>query len=404
MPYIAYLDCRSGIHEEMLLGALFDVGLSLDTLKQTLTLFPFQNYDIFLEHVADKGVRSTRATIAITSEEQKTYTLSELETLLASIQIPVYIRNSTLATLRLIADAEAIVRGEDTQAFVVSISVYISIASIIIGLKELGITQLYASALPLTSGPLSVSYSHIAMPTPITVEILRRVGATWKPSPSHRELVTLTAAALLAALVARFDTPTMTIERVGYGLSTRSFSSSESDGLYLYLGTLQEIEGQQHSGDADTDWVTVLSTNVDNMSGELLGALMERLFAAGALDVTYTPMQMKKNRPATMLMVVCPLEKGNELAYLLLRETTTLGVRIQQVQRLKAQRTSQQIDTPLGPMLIKVKRLGSQIISASPEYEECQRIAKERNMPLADVYAVVQQRIAKAITENLSYD
>jgi len=401
MPYIAYLDCRSGIHEEMLLGALFDVGLSLDTLKQTLTLFPFQNYDIFLEHVADKGVRSTRATIAITSEEQKTYTLSELETLLASIQIPVYIRNSTLATLRLIADAEAIVRGEDTQAFVVSTSVLMNIASIVIGLKELGITQLYASALPLTSGPLSASYSHSVMTTPVTIEILRRAGAIWKPSPSDKELVTPTAAALLTALTARFDTPTMTIERVGYGLSTHSFSSS--DGLRLYLGTLQGT-GQQHSGDADTDWVTVLSTNIDNMSGELLGSLMERLFAAGALDVTYTPMQMKKNRPATMLMIVCPLEKGNELVYILLRETTTLGVRIQQVQRLKAQRTPQQIDTPLGPMLIKVKRLGSQIISASPEYEECQRIAHEHNMPLAHVYTIAQQWIAKARTENLSLD
>jgi uncharacterized protein (DUF111 family) len=160
--------------------------------------------------------------------------------------------------------------------------------------------------------------------------------------------------------------------------------------------------GQQNGGDADIDWVTVLSTNIDNMNGELLGGLMDRLLAAGALDVSYTPMQMKKNRPATMLMIVCPLEKGSELAYILLRETTTLGVRIQYVQRFKAQRTPQTIDTPFGPLLIKVKRLGTHIISAAPEYEECQRIAHEHNIPLADVYTRVQQEIAKAISENIS--
>jgi uncharacterized protein (DUF111 family) len=219
----------------------------------------------------------------------------------------------------------------------------------------------------------------------------------WKPRSTEGGHVTPLGAALLVSL-AQFDEPTMTIERVGNGFATSS--QAMSDSLRLYLGRLRATELQDR-GEADTDWVTVLSTNIDNMSGEVLGGIMERLFTAGALDVSYTPMQMKKNRPATMLMVVCPLEKGNELASILLRETTTLGVRVQQVQRLKAQRTPQTIDTPFGPMLIKVKRLGSQIISASPEYEECQRIAHERDMPLADVYVLAQQWIAKAISENL---
>ena len=230
--------------------------------------------------------------------------------------------------------------------------------------------------------------------------MLRRVSAVWQPVSLSGEGVTALAAALLATL-ARFDTPTMTIQRVSYGFASEPIPSPAC--LRLYLATLHEEE-QQANGDADSDWVTVLSTNIDNMSGELLGGLLDRLLTAGALDVSYTPMQMKKNRPATMLMVVCPLEKGNELAYILLRETTTLGVRIQQVQRLKAQRSPQQIDTPLGPMLIKVKRLGTQIISASPEYEECQRIAQKHNIPLADVYTIAQQAIATSVLENVSHD
>ncbi|GAC1431359.1 MAG: nickel pincer cofactor biosynthesis protein LarC [Ktedonobacteraceae bacterium] len=400
MSYIAYLDCHTGIDGESLLGALLDVGLSLDVLNQTIALFPLQNYAIALERVTDKGVHGTRVAIIYSLHEYETYTWSEIETLFSPVQIPAYIRNTSLAILRCIADAEAVVRGDGTdfQSYKVVLSELILIISIVIGLKELGIAQLYASILPLTSVYNQTSSSQMPMPSPVTLEILRHSQALWKPTSIEDKRVTSLGAAFLA-LLARFDTPTMTIEHVGYGCTTQS--QPLADSLRLYLGTLQET-GQQGSEVADTDWVTVLATNIDNMSGELLGGLMERLFAVGALDVSYTPMQMKKNRPATMLMVVCPLEKGNELAHILLRETTTLGVRIQQVQRLKAQRTPQQIDTPLGPMLIKVKRLGTQIISASPEYEECQRIALEHNMPLADVYAVVQQWIAKTIPENSS--
>ena len=385
MSYIAYLDCHAGIDGETLLAVLLDVGLSLDVLKQTLALFPLPNYDISLERFANKEVSGTRVAITNISPEQKIYIWSEIEILLSSVQIPASIRNTTLSILRSIADAEATVRNDGTnyQTYEIATSELILIVSIVIGLKELDITQLYASVLPL-------SYSHISTSS----EILRSSKATWKPIPIEGEGVTPVGAALLATL-ARFDTPTLTIERVGCGFATQSRSSGNS--LRLYLGMLQEMEQQDH-GDADTDWVTVLSTNIDNMSGELLGGLMERLLTAGALDVSYTPMQMKKNRPAIMLMVVSPLEIGNELAYILLRETTTLGVRIQQVQRLKAQRTPQTIDTPLGPMLIKVKRLGTHIISASPEYEECQRIAHEHTMPLADVYTMAQQAITNTIT------
>jgi hypothetical protein len=144
---------------------------------------------------------------------------------------------------------------------------------------------------------------------------------------------------------------------------------------------------------AETDWVTVIESHIDNMSGELLGGFMERLFSIGALDVSYTPIQMKKNRPATLLTILCPPEIGEQLALCVLQETTTLGLRIQQVRRLKAQRHQETISTPLGPILVKVKRLGSRIVSAAPEYEECQRVAREHELPLLDVYEVVRVAI-----------
>ena len=124
---------------------------------------------------------------------------------------------------------------------------------------------------------------------------------------------------------------------------------------------------------------------------------MDRLLAAGALDISYTPIQMKKNRPAVMVTVICQEEEGHAMASLLLSESSTLGVRISQVQRLKAQRIFERIETPIGRMSIKVKRLGDRVISATPEYEECQRLAREQGLPLEEVYEVARQAIKKTL-------
>jgi hypothetical protein len=154
------------------------------------------------------------------------------------------------------------------------------------------------------------------------------------------------------------------------------------------------------SESVETDWVTVIESHIDNMSGELLGGLMERLFSVGALDVSYTPIQMKKSRPAILLTVLCPPEMGERLALCVLQETTTLGVRIQQVRRLKAQRYQETVETLLGPIVVKVKRLGSRVVSAAPEYEECQRMARERGIPLIEVYEVVRAAMQNAISSS----
>src|SRR5229473_1448313 len=189
------------------------------------------------------------------------------------------------------------------------------------------------------------------------------------------------------------ETPTITIERVGYGFGQKKLPWPNC--LRLCLGQTA-VGGDE---EPDVDWVTVIESNIDNMSGELLGGLMERLLAAGALDVSYTPLQMKKNRPATLVTIICPPEQAEALALFLLRESSTLGVRIQQMQRLKAQRTQEPVETPLGTMLVKVKRLGTRIISATPEYEECRRVALQRNMPLEEVYVVAQHAIESTIIQ-----
>src|SRR6266480_3046245 len=392
---IAYLDCHSGISGDMFLGAMLDTGLSLDTLKTSLASLPVVGYDLVVENIHDKGVRGSRLTVVTSEQKQPARHLSDISAILYDSTLPAPVRDISFAIFQCLAEAEASVHGTSIEEVhfheVGAIDALIDITGAAIAIESLGIAQIYASPLPLTSGHVNTAHGSLPVPAPATLEILRRVAAPWRPCPIEGELVTPTGAAILATL-ARFETPAIAIDRVGYGFGRKSFPWPNC--LRLCLGQTRSLPGMDSAKGADTDWVTVIESNIDNMTGELLGGLMDRLLAAGALDVSYIPMQMKKNRPAVMVSVICPVEEGDMMARLLLRETSTLGVRIQQVQRLKAQRTQERIETPLGPMMVKVKRLGARVISALPEYEDCQRIALERNMPLEEVYEVARQAIA----------
>ena len=390
---IAYLDCHSGISGNMFLGAMLDAGLALDTLKQALSGLPLTGYELVLEPFQDKGIQGSRFEVALSEQQQQTRHLSDIVTLIESSTLSPRVREMALAIFQRLAEAEAVVHGTSIEEVhfheVGAVDAIVDVTGAAIAIEALGITQLYASALPMSSGHVQTSHGLLPIPAPATLEILRRVQAPWRPCPVEGELVTPTGAAILAAL-ARFHMPAITIERVGHGFGQKQFPWPNC--LRVCLGKPYGLE-QDYDGSADTDWVTVIETNIDNMTGELLGGLMERLLAVGALDVSYIPMQMKKNRPAVMLTIICRPEESDAMAQLLLSETSTLGVRIQQVQRLKAQRSQQQIETPLGTLSVKVKRLGSRIISASPEYEECRRIALERGMSLEEVYDVARRAI-----------
>lgn len=397
---IAYLDCYSGISGDMFLSAMLDAGLSLDALKTLLATLPITGYQLIAEPFTDKGIRGTRFDVMLAEQEQPQRHLSDIAQILHTASLSPKIRETALAIFQRLAEAEAQVHGSTIEEVhfheVGAVDAIVDITGAAIAVEILGITQLFASPLPLTSGHVRTAHGLLPVPAPATLEILRRVNAPWKACPVEGELVTPTGAAILATL-ARFETPAIAIERVGYGFGQKRLPWPNC--LRLCIGQAQGVLGIQgiYNDEADTDWVTVIESNIDNMSGELLGGLMDTLLSAGALDVSYTPLQMKKNRPATMITVICVPEMSNVLAQVLLRESSTLGVRLQQMQRLKAQRIQQHIETPLGPLLIKVKRLGTRVLSATPEYEDCQRIAHEKHIPLTEVYEVAQRAIATAI-------
>jgi pyridinium-3,5-bisthiocarboxylic acid mononucleotide nickel chelatase len=395
---IAYLDCHSGISGDMFLGAMLDAGLSLDTLKASLAALPLTGYQLLAEPFHDKGIRGTRFAVALAEQEQPPRHLAEITALLQAALLPPPIRDTALAIFQCLAEAEAAVHASTLAEVhfheVGAVDAIVDITGAAIAMVTMGIRQLYASPLPLTGGHVQTAHGLLPVPAPAALEILRRVAAPWKPNPAEGELVTPTGAAILATL-ARFEMPAIAIDRVGYGFGQKRLPWPNC--LRLCLGQAQDLLNADDNEAPDSDWVALIQSNIDNMTGELLGGLMDKLLAAGALDVSYTPIQMKKNRPAVMLTALCPVEEGDSLAQVLLRESSTLGVRIQQVQRLKAQRTHERIETPLGAMVVKIKRLGARIISAAPEYEECRRIAQERTIPLAEVYRVAERSIESTI-------
>src|SRR6266851_7818371 len=412
---IAYLDCHSGISGDMFLGALLDLdaGFSLDSLKSALAGLHLDGYEVRLEPFEDKGILGSRFDVMLSEQDSSiphTRHLTDIISLLNASTLSPKVREIALSIFQCLAKAEATVHGTGVEEVhfheVGAIDAIIDITGAAIALEALGIAALYASSLPLSSGHVQTAHGVLPVPAPATLEILRQIPAPWKPSPAEGEMVTPTGAAILTTQ-ARFHTPAIFIERVGYGFGQKQFPWPNC--LRLCLGRASRSLELVEKADAynevpDTDWVTVIESNIDNMTGELLGALMDRLLAAGALDVSYTPIQMKKNRPAVMITVICQLEEGDSLAQLLLSESSTLGVRISQVQRLKAKRTLERIETPIGSMSIKVKRLGARIISATPEYEECQRLALERGLPLEEVYQVAQHAIEATFLRRVSQE
>jgi hypothetical protein len=257
------------------------------------------------------------------------------------------------------------------------------------GLEKLGVQSVYASSLPLAGGQIESSHGTLPLPAPATLELLTMGGAPTHPWQGQKELVTPTGAAILTTL-ASFKQPAMRLQRLGIGAGGRDLPWPNI--LRLWLGESAD------SGLFSQTPLSVLETNIDNMNPELFGHIMSRLFEAGALDVYYTPIFMKKNRPATMLSVIAHPEDEARLAELILRETTTLGVRTNRYQRYELDRHIQQVETPYGPVEVKIKIMEGKVVSAAPEYESCRKLAVEKNVPLSDIYLAVHQAAQSLIT------
>jgi pyridinium-3,5-bisthiocarboxylic acid mononucleotide nickel chelatase len=391
---IAYLDCFSGISGDMLLGALLDAGLDLDALRVGLATLDLRGYTLDMERGGDRGLSGVRALVKVDAETTQPHRrLADIEALIGGSSLSAAVRERAVAVFTRLAGAEARIHGTTPAKVhfheVGAVDAIVDVVGTLLGFELLGVDVVYCSELPLTSGRVESSHGVLPVPAPATLELLKDTGAVWRPVPAEGELVTPTGAAVLATL-ARFERPAMTVRAVGYGFGRRNLPWANC--LRLVLGEPDANAISRGTEDFERDEVAVLESNIDNMTGEALGWLMERLLAEGALDVSYAPLQMKKQRPGTLLLVVARPDAVDRLAGLILRESGTLGVRVRRTERMKADRREEEVETPLGHARVKLKLIGGRVVAVSPEYDDCRALGERTGLPIE----VVMERVAAA--------
>jgi len=377
---IAYCDCYSGISGDMFLGALIDAGLPLDDLRAGLAELGLnQAFRLEAQETRKGSLRATQFKVVLT-EEEPAYerNLRAITRIIQSSRLPQKVVEQSLAVFQRLAEAEARVHGMPVEQVhfheVGAIDAIVDICGAALGLQRLGIDKLYAAALPLGRGRVKSAHGELPLPAPATLELLASAKAPTYYRQTEMELVTPTGAAILASL-AEFTQPEMLLQQIGTGAGERELPWPNV--LRLWIG---------ESGAEAQNGLRLLETNIDDMNPEFYGHTMALLFEAGALDVYLTPVYMKKNRPGTMISVIARQQDEQQLAQLILRQTSTFGVRVQPLRRYEAGRSIAMVSTIYGEIPVKLKIIEGEIISATPEYDICSQLALQHQTPLATVF------------------
>lgn len=378
---IAYVDCFSGVSGDMFLAALLDAGLPLEVLQQNIDKLNLpEKVELKLSEVHKGALRAADLEVIVPHSHNHRH-LSDILEMINSSDLSEKVKNSASKIFQLLAEAESRVHGEPVEHVhfheVGALDSIVDIVGAAIGLDYLGIEQLYASPLPYGSGTINSDHGLLPLPAPATLEVLRLIHAPLAPSSAVVELVTPTGAAILGSM-ATFSRPNLVMTHIGIGAGKRDLEWPNI--LRLMIGKVAE---------PDKSEMVQLETNIDDMNPQFFGYLMDLLFAAGARDVFMTPIHMKKNRPGILLGVIAFRKDESALAELLLRETTTLGLRVQPIGRYEASREFRQLDTRFGKVTIKAKVLDGKVIHATPEYDDCVRLAKENKVSLLEIYQTV---------------
>ncbi len=385
---LAYFDCFSGISGDMTLGALVHLGVPVDWLRDRLRVLPLKDFDLRSRVVARHGITAVQVEV-ISMETHHHRDFQHIQALIGNSSLSDGVKAKSLAIFDRIAEAEAKIHGCDKEKVhfheVGGVDAIVDIVGSCLGLERLGIDGVAASALPTGGGFVRCAHGVLPVPAPATLEILK--GLPMYGNGIEKELVTPTGAAILAATAKSFGpVPPMTIEQIGYGAGTLELEH-QPNLLRVLLGTLVnawQVDGSQR--------LVMVETNIDDMNPEIFSYVMERLFEDGALDVFWVPVYMKKNRPGTMVQVLCEPSRKDAIVRRMLTETSSLGVRFHEVYRTALEREAVTLESPFGKIEAKkIKGLedGDRIV---PEYEVCKRIAIEKGLPLQKVYAAILKR------------
>jgi len=376
---IGYLDTPSGISGDMFLACLLDAGWTVDGLRATIDRLglPRGSWSIEAEETRRGPLRALLVDVKTHEPAARRRNLGTIRGLIEAADLPGVVRHGAIGTFERLAAAEAKVHGTTVDEVnfheVGALDAIIDIVGAAAGLHAIGIDRLCASPLPLGHGWVDTEHGRIPLPAPATMELLAAASAPTCPAPGPGELVTPTGAALLAEL-ASFEQPRMTLARIATGCGKKQLEWPNV--VRLWLGEPAE----------EADAIVQIEANIDDMNPQFFAVVSDRLFEAGALDVWLTPVQMKKQRPGVVLAALAPASAEVTIADIILRETTSLGVRARSVRRHEAGRELSSVDTQYGPVRVKIKRLGDELVGAMPEFEDCRRVAEEHGVSIRTVH------------------
>lgn len=382
-----YLDCSAGISGDMTVGVMIDLGVPLDAISKGLSLLdlPEGSYALGSSRTTRHGVAAVHFRVDAPLEHHHRH-YSDIEALIARSPLPEPVKMKSQSVFQVLAEAEAKVHDVPVAKVhfheVGAIDSIVDIVAVALCLDYLGVERMVSSPVPFGSGWVETAHGRLPVPAPATAELLKGLQVRHDEIPG--EWVTPTGAAILAGLCDRCGAmPEMSITSVGYGAGTKECAQRPN--------LLRGVLGAPPEASAE---VMVMETHLDDSSPELLGFLMDRLFEAGALDVAYSPLQMKKNRPGTRLTVITDRKLLDGLAQVVLTESSAIGVRYYPVERQTLERRVEQCVTSLGTVKVKRVVLPDGSCRIQPEFEECRRIAIETGVPLPDVYRIIERETA----------
>jgi hypothetical protein len=379
---VAYFDCFSGISGNMILGALLDAGLELEALKEGLAELGLSGYEIEARRVLKRYIAGTLVDVKVQEEGVERH-LGDILDILEESSLPGEIKETCGKIFAKLAEAEARVHGLDVEDIhfheVGGLDAIVDVVGSVVGLALLDIEEVVSSAVHLGTGFVECAHGRLPVPAPATLALVKGVPTYGRDIGA--ELTTPTGAAIITTLAKEFGrAPLMAVETIGYGAGHRDLPIPNLLRISIGEAAVSKERGYEE------DVVTVVEANSDDMNPELYEHVMERLFEKGALDVFFTPIQMKKNRPAVKLSALVRESDLAEVLAVFFEETTTLGVRLYEASRKKLARESLIVGTKYGRVSVKVGKLGDAVKNVSPEYEDCRRIASQLDIPLKEVY------------------
>ena len=398
-----YFDCFAGASGNMILGALVALGVDEKDLVEQIRLLDVADFEIEFRMMDKSGISAIHSEVKVPHEHAHRH-LHAIEKIINDSRLADSVKQRAVKIFTNLAEAEAKIHGIEVGKVhfheVGAMDAIIDVVGACIGFEILGVEKFVCSKIHVGSGFAKMAHGKFPIPPPAVAELLK--NAPIYSTEIKGELMTPTGAAIIATVCDQFgQIPEMIVEKTAYGAGTREYKDFPNV-LRLILGEVfnaktqrpkdaKEFYNEDQRPKTKDQNLLVIETNLDDVSPEILGFVMEKAFDAGALDCWFTPIQMKKNRPATLVSILCQKADKEKFIALLVRETPTLGVRVSEVERICLAREIRKIETKFGEIKVKIARFGGEIVNIKPEFETLKEIASRENLPLREVEAEIRK-------------